>query len=403
MILSNNYKLNGHYVVCDEIIDSKMTAILTASEKNKPVNWWYYDEIYSAAIRRFTDAQISTPITETYKQRAQQLRDKYDYLILNYSGGSDSHNVLMTFLKNNIKLDHIYVQWPMSLVDKGIYTPNSTDKSNFNFHSEWDLVLKQDLKWLSAQYPDIVIEISDWTETVNETFYHDDLFVKSVNNLPSIARAQKQNTYSKIETELSLKGKKVASIYGVDKPNVVVHEELWYMYFVDTACMAQPNPNNPTGTEYFYFTPDMPEVAIHQAYVLADWYNKHPDLFPYVSSLSDLAKYNSDIQNWFKDNQYRRYHNYAEHVKLACYPHWDTNRFQAEKPFSQLDNLPMGVRAWDNILTKLPNFDRVQQTWEYHWKSYLNKINREHLRNQDTFAVFRSRYHHLYIPVAEAR
>ena len=398
MITTSN-NLNGYYLVDEEIIENKLYAILKASEKKTTATWCYYDKIYEDAVRKFDILKIVEPLTSTYQLRAQQLRDSYDYLILNYSGGSDSHNILMTFLKNNIKLDHIYVQWPMSLMDKGLYTPNSIDKSNGNFHSEWDLVLKKDLEWLSSNYPDITIEIADWTTTVNESFYTDDLFSKSVTNLPSIARSQKQNTYSKKETELALKGKKVASIYGVDKPNVIKHAGIWYMYFVDTACMAQPNPDNLYGTEYFYFTPNMPDIAIHQAYKLIQWYNRNPDSESLVLSLHELVKLYPDLNQWTSDDFYRRYHDTSEIVKLVCYPHWDFNRFQADKPFSKLDNLPMGVRAWDNILTKIPDFNRVQQCWEYHWKSYLNLIDKDHLRNQDTFAVYRTKYHPLYVHI----
>lgn len=393
MIATAQNKLNGHYVVSSDVIESKMYAVLKASEQKTSATWWYYDEIYAAAIKKFDSTLASKPIVETYIARAKQLRESYDYLILNYSGGSDSHNILQVFLQNKIKLDHIYVQWPMSLMDRGLYTANSVDKRNSNFHSEWDLVLKKDLEWIAQNHPEITIEIADWTTTVVEDFYNDTIFTNCVTNLPSIARSQKQNTYSKTETELASKGKRVASIYGVDKPNVIKNDGLWYMYFVDTACMAQPNPNNPEGTEYFYFTPNMPEVVIHQAYKLIEWYNDHPLKQDVVTSLNELAKIDMRVKSWTNDDHYKRYHESAEIVKLVCYPYWDFSRFQADKPFSQLDNLPMGVRAWDNILTNLPNFNRAQQAWEYHWKSYLALIGKENLRSRDTFSVFRSRYH----------
>lgn len=401
MITTPNW-INGYYNVAGEIMENKMYAILKASEKKTNAKWCYYDMVYEDAIDNFDYIKISEPLTKTYKKRAQHLRDRYDYLILNYSGGSDSHNILMTFLKNNIKLDHVYVQWPMALMEKGLYVPDSTNKSNYNSHSEWDLVLKKDLEWLSKNYPEITIEISDWTTTLNKQFYNDDIFTKSVTNLPSITRSQKQNTYSKTETELAFKGKKVASIYGVDKPNVVKYNGRWYMYFTDTACMAQPNPNNPYGTEYFYFTPDMPDIAIHQAYKLIQWYNRNPKEQQLVTSVFDLEKTDPSVKKWTNDEHYRRYHMASEIVKLVCYPYWDFNRFQAEKPFSQLDNLPMGMRAWDNILSALPDIEIIQQAWTYHWKSYFEMIDHANLRSKDTFAVFNSKYHPLAIPVVEA-
>jgi hypothetical protein len=98
---------------------------------------------------------------------------------------------------------------------------------------------------------------------------------------------------------------------------------------------------------------------------------------------------------------YVEYEEIAEIVKKVCYPYWDFNKFQAAKPFSQLDNLPLGARAWDNILTVLPTFKRTQQAWEYHWKSYLDKINPRFMRSRDTVAVCRSRYYELNLDSAE--
>ena len=46
-------------------------------------------------------------IDELYRQRAHQLRDKYDYVVLWFSGGADSNNVLNSFIDNDIKIDEV--------------------------------------------------------------------------------------------------------------------------------------------------------------------------------------------------------------------------------------------------------------------------------------------------------
>lgn len=46
---------------------------------------------------------------ELLKQRAQMIRDTYPHVALSYSGGSDSHTILETFLRNNIRLDEIVI------------------------------------------------------------------------------------------------------------------------------------------------------------------------------------------------------------------------------------------------------------------------------------------------------
>jgi hypothetical protein len=384
-------KSNGHYIVNGNIVYNKLQAMLDASKNNTDVHWVFFDEIFDTATRSFNKHDFS--LKELYRARAQQLRDTNDYLILNYSGGSDSHNILMTFLEYEIKLDHIFVQWPERLMDKGIYTPNNIDRTNANFHSEWDLVLKKDLEWLGKTHPEIKIEIADWTTTVKEQFYKDDIFVKDVSNLPSIARAQKQNTFSPTEGTLSLRGKKVASIFGVDKPLVVKKGEQWFYYFADTACMAQPNPDNPYGVEYFYWTPNFPDIAVAQAHAMKRYFEINTTKSYLVQAPSERAKLDPSYATMSYEKHYLDFGQVNEISKLVCYPYWDFNRFQADKPFAVLDGFKMGTRAWDNILTEVPEFDRVQQAWEYHWKSYLNQINMRFMRNHDTLNVCKTKWH----------
>jgi hypothetical protein len=384
-------KSNGHYLVNDNIVYNKLQAILDASRNKTDIQWVFYDEIFANASRTFNKHDV--PLKELYRARAQQLRDATDYLILNYSGGSDSHNILMTFLDYGIKLDHIFVQWPERLMDRGIYTPNNIDRTNANFHSEWDLVLKKDLEWLGKNHPEIKIEIADWTNTVKEQFYKDDIFANDVSNLPSIARAQKQNTFSPTEGTLALQGKKVASIFGVDKPLVVKKGDQWYYYFADTACMAQPNPDNPYGTEYFYWSPNFPEIAIAQAHAMKRYFEINAAKTYLVQAPSERAKLDPSYTTRGYEKHYLDFAQVNEISKLVCYPYWDFNRFQADKPFAVLDGFKMGTRAWDNILTEITGFDRVQQAWEYHWKSYLTQIDMRFMRNQDTVNVCKTKWH----------
>ncbi len=379
---------NGYYKIGDEIINNKFYALIKGSKMNIDPEWWFYDEVYDKACDNFRSYDIS--LKEIYRQRAQQLRDKYDYLILNYSGGSDSHNVLCTFLEFNIKLDMVYIQWPMSLMDKGLYTPNVHDTSNFNYHSEWDFVLKKDLEWLSKKYPEIKIEIGDWVENVKESYYDDDLLLNNVTNLPSISRAQKQNTFSKTETKLSNMGLKVGSVYGVDKPVFGMKNNKAYFKLPDSTCMAQPNPDNPNGLEYFYFTPDMPEILIVQAYNLFEYHKKSND-----KSFVRGFVFNHKDFGWYSD-----FHDRAETHKLVCYPYWTFDRFQADKPwvYTTLGNLPMGVRSWDNILYKgLTNFSRVQKKWEYIWKSYMPLIDERFFfpNIKDTISPIFTKWHQI--------
>lgn len=381
---------NGLYKVNDKLYGNKITALLEATKNHSKLEWIFYDDVFEISVLMH---KRSSDIKELYKTRALQLREKYDYLILNYSGGSDSHNILHVFLENNILLDHIYVQWPLCLMDKNLYHANRNDTSNFNFHSEWDLVLKKDLEWISIHYPNIKIEIDDWVNNIKENFYKDVLFTNNVTNLPSIARSQKQNNFSQFETDLVSKGLRVGSIYGVDKPNIVKKEDQWFFYFVDTGCMAQPNPENPYGLEYFYWSVDLPAIPIEQAYLVKEWFEKNPNMQYLIEAKSQRSMKDETYTSWPYHKHYKEWALTQEIIKSVCYPYWDFNRFQADKPFSILDGLKMGVRPWDNILHNIPNFSRIQQIWEYNWNSYIQEIDLKLMRSKDTFAVVNSKWH----------
>jgi hypothetical protein len=377
---------NGFYTVGEHTYTDKIYALIEASSKNAPIEWHYYDDIFSSIN---TTALGSKNLKDLYKQRAIQLREKYDYLILNYSGGSDSHNILTAFLQNNIKLDCVFVAWHMKFTDKNLYTVNNIDRTNSNFHSEWDLTLKKDLEWLATHHSDIKIEIKDWTDNLTDTFYNDELFISRSPVMPNISRGLKLHTYSDTETELVSRGIKVGSIYGADKPHVIEKNNKCFCYFKDKSFSAQNNPNNPYGLEYFYITPDLPMLALEQAYNMFRWFNLNNDKRKIIKVHSERK----DVQNHQLSDYYSEYEQYCEYVKLVCYPDWSFDRFQANKPVPGMGQLP-GLKSWDNILLADPNTKRLSEIWNYHWKSYQTLIAEKYLRG-DEHLILKSKWYYL--------
>lgn len=89
--------------------------MLITQSYNSDLQFHFYDEVFDK-INWSVEPDIDIGIL--YKMRAQQLRQKYDYLILSFSGGSDSTQILNTFIKNNIFLDEIQIQHYEKSVDK---------------------------------------------------------------------------------------------------------------------------------------------------------------------------------------------------------------------------------------------------------------------------------------------
>ena len=94
----------GFYTVGDYKTYSKIEAIQLSKTTAEPSVWHFNDEVFSAA-NWTQDPPID--LLELYKARARQIRDNYDYIVLFYSGGSDSHNILKCWLQADCKIDEI--------------------------------------------------------------------------------------------------------------------------------------------------------------------------------------------------------------------------------------------------------------------------------------------------------
>lgn len=372
---------NGYYSVGAEQFTNRFYAMIKATETNSELYWHYYDEVFDKVDPGKTH---NLPLRELYKQRAQQLREKYDYLILNYSGGSDSWNILHTFLANNIKLDCIFTHHPFKF--EGMYTPNTIDRSNYNHYSEWDIVAKKDLEWISKNHPSIRIETGDWTDNLSDSWINDDVFSSTLGAMPTVTRSLKAKCFCKAERELVGAGKTVGSIYGVDKPYVVEKDNKCFYYFMDRSFMALSNPENPDGVEYFYMTPDFPELAAAQSYRVFSWFSANPE-FRYV--LRPGKRFLP------RDQFHKECNQYMDIVKSIIYPDWDGSRFQTEKQWNEPSPQLYGVRPLDTVHLVVPEILSSCAAWKYYWKDYASRIDSKFLLGPDDAGYIGSRWYYL--------
>jgi hypothetical protein len=354
----------GMYCVCHsnttKIISShknKVQALLEATRLRNQgqscVIWflWYHD-----VFKNFNKELLGKiPLKTLYKERAQQLRDNYDELILYYSGGADSHNILHTFLENNIKLDYVFVRWPYKILDNQIYNPNFKDIGAKNFVSEWDYAIKPDLEYLKSNHPEIKIITADWLDRVDLTLYNDDLFTTQ-NHMHSAVNFLRMQSYSDVEINLLDQGKRVAAIWGMDKPRLERNKkgEVSFHFRDDLIQNAVPVNCDANNVEYFYWTPDMPLLAYEMAYQTFLWFKARPNMIQFININDDHYAICSEI------------------IKEVCYPYWDFNRFQAGKP--------RGFRKdKDFWFYDHPEFSTLVERWRYYYNSQLNDINIDYL------------------------
>jgi hypothetical protein len=309
----------GYWEVNSKKFTSKFEAMIYATEIKQPINFIFFDSVW----RSFNKSSLGNRnLNDLYRQRAQQLRDEYDYLILYFSGGADSYNVLRSFIDNGIKLDEICVKWPMITVNKELYCPNTEDKTAFNYLSEWNYAIKPVLDQLAQTHPEIKIEIVDWSKDYSPSVYSEEL-IKKVNVWNDIEMPM-MVSYSNSEILLLDKAKRVASIYGIDKPIVGYQEDKWFMNFPDTATgMGISQLNDAYNVEYFYWTPKMPEIAFEQAHKVCCYLEKNQSLLKYFFN-PDPSFFEST--HWIKSRQIQN-----DIIKTLVYNTW-SNVFQSDKP-----------------------------------------------------------------------
>lgn len=250
------------YLVGDKQYSNKIDAINEANKTLADIEWHFYSQFDT--IDWTIEPEPS--LEELYKNRAIQLRNKYKYLVLFFSGGSDSVNMLETFLANNIKVDEVIATYPK----KGLinFTPNNTDTSAKNNISEFTYTTQPYLIELQTRLPDLKVTILDYFDNMLE-YKSMDWLVESTDWIhPCQVAKFKINNH--LDDELN-KGS-VGFVYGIDKPRLFKWNKTntYYNVIPDFIINGAIKPTDHANAfvELFYITPDMPELLVKAAHVV---------------------------------------------------------------------------------------------------------------------------------------
>lgn len=324
MIYKNeqNKKL-GFYQFDDTKYYNKVEALIAGTKAGKFPEWNYNKDVFDPFP---WDQEPSTELTELYRQRAQQLRDTYDYIRLEVSGGADSATALYSFLLNGIHLDEI-VFWYPKLGEKSV-TDDPFNTKPENTLSEWRYAAKPLLDWVATNYPATKITIHDYSEDILASD-HDESWVYSTRDYFQPGHPFKYTVdATDSHKDILNSGKSFCILHGIDKPKICIKDGKWYLYFMDVqANSANPNIKDYTNvtTEYFYWSPDLPELICKQAHTIKNWFSLESN--KYLQHLVRWPNYSFSQRTTF------------EHiVKPLIYPNYDPTTFQTGKPSNSFYN-----------------------------------------------------------------
>lgn len=259
----------GFYTVGDKKFSNKLDAVLSAQLTNSKVEWNFFDEVFSR-VDWLTEPDIS--LDEFYKIRAEQIRNAYDYVIVFCSGGADSTNVIRTFINNNIKVDEVIGIAPMSGLKNWEYDPKNV--SDLNTISETKFALLPLLNELSTVH-NIKVTLYDFFEDMIK--YQDEEWAATACGNIATALTPHFTNVSAIPhiDKIIQSGKRVALVYGTDKPIMSVDPDTRCIDFiladggVNYLNMPDSRARPNVDRVLFYWTPELPAMLVKQAHVVS--------------------------------------------------------------------------------------------------------------------------------------
>lgn len=321
--LVHNPKL-GYYTVGGKTFWDKASALMEGTKmglKYSDLKWNFNDVDFT---KHDWTTEPPGSLRDYYRLRARQIREKYDYIILNLSGGSDSATVLYSFIQEGLFVDEVVVRHA-SQGQKA--DPNKTNFHASNEFSEFEYAAKPILKWLNKVSPNTKITIHDFSKDVliGEDLW-DENFIYWTGDYVTPGCVVRYNHATNIENLRTFdKGKNIVILFGVDKPRVVLNNDSLYVLFVDRpAHIALPalvnNGYDNINVELFFWSPELPQLVIKQAHAIKKWFEH-----PMNNSLAYMLNF------WWQLSPINRTA-YEAAIKGVIYPDYDLSTFQTNKP-----------------------------------------------------------------------
>jgi hypothetical protein len=247
---------------------SKIEAIELHQKTGIHPHWFFNEDVFTAIDWRIEPTQT---LEELYAIRAQQIREKYDYIVLLCSGGSDSINILNTFVNNKIHLDEV--------ANMSSYEGDRDYHSFFNAEI-YNIAVPKILK-IQEKFPHIKHRVIDLSSIINELYNDPDMkydFLYRMNmkfSPNNLARSFIRNAVSDYKDILA-SGKKLCFIWGAEKPRIFLENGKYCFKFLDILdpCVSPRMQmlNNPwEHDELFYWSPDLPQLIIKQAHKIVQF------------------------------------------------------------------------------------------------------------------------------------
>lgn len=320
------------YYTCNGIeFESKIRAMIYGEAIKQPVTWHFNEETFSKFPWQI---EPDLSLRDLYDARSRQIREEYDYVVITYSGGSDSHNIVESFLRQGLHIDEIVSNWPLDMSERYL-TQDASIKESWNVLGEYNLHTRHRLNEIVYKSPQTKIRMYDTSELLVNSFLQAEdkywvLDKKEVLN-PAGSTHFNYTHFADIRKQFD-KGKKIAMIIGIDKPRTQIIDGNLYLYFADKVAniinLSDHLKEYPNATPlYYYWDPDSVLILAKQAHTILKFLKQNPQYQHYWST-RDFKIIREVHEPMLKAMLYK--------------DSWDMNWYQAVKAskdwFSELDD-----------------------------------------------------------------
>jgi len=339
----------GYYQVHRHKTYSKIEALEIAHLLVKPVEWIFNDDTFGKHPWHIDTKQ---DIKQLYKMRAEQLREKYDYIVIWYSGGADSFTVLNTFKENKIHVDEI--------AHFHSYDGDKTWDSYLNKEIE-SVAIPQTQEFLKTM-PHTKQRVIDLTSIIKSMFAEDNNrldFIYKFNHSFGLHHLARSYLREKIDDWKKIidSGKKLCFVYGCDKIPVEfdLKNNKYFLQFRDIidGCISPRTQTLGRLEEYdelFYWSPDALDLMTRQAHITVNYLRNPPEedldstYLTQDSSVCLRTFYNSYVSvNNYKSRMLTmvnnlKYYLTTEGLHRLIYPDFKEDTFTLGKGFGYIIN-----------------------------------------------------------------
>ena len=278
----------GYYKYNDKMYVSREDAfndMMTRQDWDGVLTFHFHDEVFEQI-----DWSVEPPfdIDLLYKMRAQQIRDKYKYVILQLSGGVDSTQILETFLDNGIFIDEIQTFHHHSGTKTLTFDKKSALFKEVSVLYEYQFAVIPLLKWVREVSPNTkIVEVDLMPELISGTSRRTNgellgqhPITKGLINPPNIIyNVPRTVTYVSLTHNIKkIEKDNVCVIRGIDKPALrawKVSPSSYKLYFNfhdqtmgSTKFMASGVMPTTFTLESFFWSPEVPLIPVKQCHLI---------------------------------------------------------------------------------------------------------------------------------------